>query len=77
MMNKLFNELEKRCWDYQTNHVDTEKFAQLIVGECIHIADMYVRAGEGVRPTATSKIGKEIKKHFGIEENTQITTGNQ
>jgi hypothetical protein len=35
MMNELIRELEKQCWDNQTNHLDTEKFAELIVAECV------------------------------------------
>ena len=33
-MNTLIREFEKQCWDDQTNHLDTEKFAELIVKEC-------------------------------------------
>ncbi len=34
-MNKRIRELEKQCWNYQGNHVDVEKFAELIIQECI------------------------------------------
>jgi hypothetical protein len=34
-MNELIKQLEKQCWDNQTNHLDTEKFAELIVAECV------------------------------------------
>jgi hypothetical protein len=37
-----------------------EKFAELIVGECIDIADEY----DGVGSTIVSR----IEKHFGVEE---------
>ena len=30
-MNERIREFEKQCWDNQTNHLDTEKFAELIV----------------------------------------------
>ena len=53
------------------SHNATEKFAELIIEECVHIADIYVRAGEGVRPTVRSKIGIEIKLHFGIEDKAE------
>ncbi len=36
-MNKRMRELEKQCWDYQTNHLNTDKFAELIVQECVNI----------------------------------------
>ena len=39
---------------------DPEKFAELIVRECVGIADEY----DGVGSTIVSR----IKKHFGVEE---------
>jgi hypothetical protein len=39
---------------------DLEKFAELIVGECVGIADEY----DGVGSTIVSR----IKEHFGVEE---------
>ena len=41
-------------------HFDIEKFAELIVGECVGIADEY----DGVGSTIVSR----IEKHFGVEE---------
>ena len=41
-------------------HFDIEKFARLIVGECVGIADEYDGAG--------SIIVSRIEKHFGVEE---------
>ena len=38
-MNNRIRELEKQCWDHQTNHLDSEKFAKLIIKECMNIAD--------------------------------------
>ncbi len=29
-MNKKIKELEKQCWNHQTNHLDAEKFAELV-----------------------------------------------
>ena len=43
------------CWDF-----DKEKFAELIVRECIGIADEY----DGVGSTIVGR----IEKHFGVEE---------
>ena len=40
-------------------HFDIEKFAELIVGECVGIADEY----DGVGSTIVSR----IKKHFEVE----------
>ena len=36
-MNKRMRELEKQCWDYQTNHLNTDKFAELIVQVCVNV----------------------------------------
>lgn len=36
-MNKLIKELEKKSWDHQTNHVDIEKFTELLIDEIINI----------------------------------------
>jgi hypothetical protein len=33
-MNHRIRELEKQCWDHQTNHLDTKKFARMILEEC-------------------------------------------
>ena len=38
-MNERIRELEKQCWDHQTNHLNSEKFAELIIKECMRIAD--------------------------------------
>ena len=35
MKNELIKQLEKQCWNNQTNHLDTEKFAELIIAECV------------------------------------------
>jgi len=33
-MNQRIRELEKQCWDHQTNHLNSEKFANLLVQDC-------------------------------------------
>jgi len=40
-MNERIRELEKQCWDNQTNHLDTEKFAEMIVNECLMTIAMH------------------------------------
>jgi hypothetical protein len=45
-------------WEEQTAFMS--KFAELIVGECVSIADEY----DGVGSTIVSR----IEKHFGVEE---------
>jgi hypothetical protein len=55
---------------------EMEKFAELIVAECVDIADDYVKdycVEEHIKFNhPRSKIGLKIKEHFGIEnkENT-------
>ena len=49
---------DKEVWPI--DKVLDEKFAELIVGECVSIADEY----DGVGSTIVSR----IKKHFGVEE---------
>jgi hypothetical protein len=34
-MNKLIKELEKKSWDNQTNHVNIDKFTELLIHEII------------------------------------------
>jgi hypothetical protein len=46
-------------WTY-SDDLDPEKFAQLIVRECVSIADEY----DGVGSTIVSR----IQKHFGVTE---------
>lgn len=68
-MNQRIKELEKQCWSHYINgtlidghlHFDVEKFAELIVQECIRLCDEVDLAG------ADDCIDK-IKDHFGVEE---------
>ena len=60
-MNERIKELEKQCWDHQTNHLNAEKFAELIVRECAKIAD-------SADESACEWIGGNILTHFGVEE---------
>ena len=57
-MNERIRELEKQCWDNQTNHLDAEKFARLIVEECISAAE---------EAQADYYIIENIKSRFGVE----------
>ena len=45
-----------------------EKFAELIIQECVGVADTYIQTGEHARPTSRSTIGRLIKEHFGVEQ---------
>lgn len=72
-MNKIINELFNRAGGWTevcdvsgeeiltyNEHLDPEKFAKLIVRECVGIADEY----DGVGSTIVGR----IEKHFGVEE---------
>jgi hypothetical protein len=48
-----------------------EKFAELIVKECIEVSRRTILSGSGVDPdtfTGTVKTAEKIKEHFGVEE---------
>ena len=38
-MNELIKELEQKCWDTQTNRLDADKFAQLILEDVMSICE--------------------------------------
>jgi hypothetical protein len=74
-----FNKLSQktRDWIYKTLEQNQEKFAELIVKECIHKIEKYripvgnSAAGEMACEwtyDALKEIRDEIKKHFGDEE---------
>lgn len=56
-------ELEKQCWNNQTNHLDAEKFAGLIINECTSLFLMLITDEDYQR-----RIDKTIKEHFGVDE---------
>ena len=66
-MNERIKELEKQCWSYRVDgvlvdgqlHFDTEKFAELIVRECVLISRT---SSDGF------SAGKRMEEHFGVEE---------
>ena len=74
-MNERIKDLEKQCWSHRVNgrlvdgqlHFDTQKFAELIVRECInqcaHAPDVSEDWYQGVKWVAN-----EIAQHFGVEE---------
>ena len=61
-MNEKIKELFHQAYGYPIDVVgeQAEKFAELIVQECVGIADEY----DGVGSTIVSR----IKQHFGVEE---------
>jgi len=69
-MNTRIREFEKQCWDDQTNHLDTEKFAELIVRECAKVCDDLDIDDWGDKSfdDGTYYCSRAIKQHFGVEE---------
>ena len=60
-MNEKIKQLALQAGFYANPDIEKfEKFAELIVAECVDIADEYDGAG--------STIVSRIKKHFGVEE---------
>jgi len=51
------------CWDF-----DKEKFAELIVKECIEQASIGNGHGNNQWDRALTFASKNIKEHFGVEE---------
>ena len=61
-MNERIRELAKQCYSDHMNF-DHEKFAELIVRECIDLCWSHASV-DGT----SAKIEESIKEHFGIEE---------
>jgi len=63
-MNNLIKALAMQCWDERLDglHFDQEKFAQLIVQECIDVCDAYGMP-DGTSPVAMI-IASSIKNKF-------------
>ena len=66
-MNERIREFEKQCWSHQANCLDAEKFAELIIRECIDIAQDRANF-PGYPPNDVNDIIDEIREHFGVEE---------
>ena len=76
-MNERIKQLAEQAKDYADYYsmlsdsaeqeIFTEKFAELIVRECIDIAQDRA-AFDGFPPNDVNHIIDEIKEHFGVEE---------
>ena len=90
-MNPKIKALEQQCWSHRVDgtlvdgqlHFDTQKFAELIVRECIGILEEEIKLVEEFKSTAVKadvikchqskiwhfhKLIDKSKKHFGVEE---------
>ena len=66
-MNERIKELAEQCWDRRLDglHFDQEKFAELIVEECLYIVE-----GEDDCSSDTKSVRlamERMKRHFGIK----------
>jgi hypothetical protein len=59
--------IEEHKWGVSYDNFDKEKFAELIVKECLDIAQDRA-AFDGFPPNDVNHIIDEIKEHFGVEE---------
>jgi len=72
-MNKIIAELYDQAiviedgGDYVCGELDPEKFAELIIKECIDIAQDRA-AFDGYPPNDVNIVIDEIREHFGVEE---------
>ena len=72
-MNERILELARQVWpDPNTSHVNHEKFAELIVKECVTICQYNADDDDDQFDLGRIHQAKEIthliKKHFGVEE---------
>lgn len=76
-MNERIQELHeqamKSCDEHRSDilnyhHIYREKFAELIVRECIEVIDMTHGSKKLMRPDPYQKIIWAIEEHFGVEE---------
>ena len=63
-MNGRIKEFERKCWDHQTNHLNAEKFAKLIIQECANQAFLFWC---DQLDNSDSSARDSILKHFGVE----------
>ena len=72
MMNERIRELEQQCvyWDAdeETYEFDREKFAQLIIQDCVRVCNkVYFDNYPDAEDFERSEEGEAIKQHFGVE----------
>jgi hypothetical protein len=65
-MNERIKELAEQCYYRYSDNIDLEKFAELIVRECI--AQCEKNAEHEYLGTGSKLSAFNIREHFGIEE---------
>lgn len=67
-MNERIKLLEKQCWDLQTNHLDSNKFAQAIIQDCIEALRLVPYGANSIEFGDEMIYQDAIRNHFGIVE---------
>ena len=69
-MNERIQELAEQCYHrYSEHNIDLEKFAELIVRECMNLVkDCYAEPESGQSLYQTACASTIIEDHFGVEE---------
>jgi len=73
-IKQLAKQAQKVIWSADGNvteltDLDIEKFAELIVSECVMLCDKVYEQNDNVKIQAGATFCREdIKKHFGVEE---------
>ena len=76
-MNQKIQQLKTQCIvreqrgtsafdSYMVDRFDTEKFAELIVKECVNMIEN--EAAQYAEPVWAFELVNDIKEHFGVEE---------
>lgn len=73
-MNERIRQLKDQCWVEKRwdngmwieKHIDQEKFAKLIVRECLDKIEN--EAAQYAEPVWAFELVNDIKEHFGVEE---------
>ena len=67
-MNERIKEIADQCYHrYSEHNIDLEKFAELIIQECLTKCDA-VQTMYGQYTFTARKCKESIKEHFGVEE---------
>jgi hypothetical protein len=69
-MNQRIRELEAQCWEpkqYGPPWFNSQKFAELIVKECLKFVEPDQTSGDEWCVTL-DETAQSIKQHFGVEE---------
>jgi len=76
-MNERIEELAKECWSWDHLSFNHEKFAELLVKECVSVIDQKARYYQTILTAdepfkihsmaALKGVNGDLKRHFGVE----------